>query len=193
MGRQRHLLRANGSTLVKPGYIAVYQEGRDDAVEDDSDHMLPRDAGGRHGAAGRAPSGAALHRAAAALHRSLAGQGARGARHRPALDLCLDHLDAARSRVRRDRKPALHRHRHRPHRRPLPDRAFPPLRRIRLYGGDGRRARRGGARRGALDHAAGEILEALHPPGRADREIGVARAGRAGARARHAIRRAASR
>ena len=39
----------------------------------------------------------------------------------------------------------------------------------------------------------GEILEALHPPGRADREIGVARAGRAGPRARHAIRRAASR
>ena len=30
-GPQRHVLRANGSTLVKPGYIAVYQEGRDDA------------------------------------------------------------------------------------------------------------------------------------------------------------------
>ena len=40
-GPARHLLRANGSTLVKAGYIAVYQEGRDDAVEDDSDHMLP--------------------------------------------------------------------------------------------------------------------------------------------------------
>ena len=40
-GPERHLLRANGSTLVKAGYIAVYQEGRDDAVEDDTDHMLP--------------------------------------------------------------------------------------------------------------------------------------------------------
>ncbi len=40
-GPERHLLRANGSTLIKPGYIAVYQEGRDDAVDDDSDHMLP--------------------------------------------------------------------------------------------------------------------------------------------------------
>ena len=40
-GPARHLLRANGSTLVKPGYIAVYQEGRDDALEDDSDHVLP--------------------------------------------------------------------------------------------------------------------------------------------------------
>jgi DNA topoisomerase-1 len=40
-GASRNVLRANGSTLVKPGYIAVYQEGRDDAVEDDSDHVLP--------------------------------------------------------------------------------------------------------------------------------------------------------
>jgi DNA topoisomerase-1 len=39
---QRHVLRANGSTLVKPGYIAVYQEGRDDAVDDESDQVLPR-------------------------------------------------------------------------------------------------------------------------------------------------------
>ncbi len=40
-GPQQHVLRANGSTLVKPGYIAVYQEGLDDAVQDDSDHVLP--------------------------------------------------------------------------------------------------------------------------------------------------------
>ncbi|HTQ36616.1 MAG TPA: DNA topoisomerase I [Steroidobacteraceae bacterium] len=36
-----HVLRANGSTLVKPGYIAVYQEGQDDKVDDDGDHVLP--------------------------------------------------------------------------------------------------------------------------------------------------------
>jgi DNA topoisomerase-1 len=40
-GPQRHLLRANGSTLVKPGYIAVYQEGSDDTKTDDGDHVLP--------------------------------------------------------------------------------------------------------------------------------------------------------
>ncbi len=40
-GVGRHLLRANGSTLVKPGYIAVYQEGRDDNADDDTDHVLP--------------------------------------------------------------------------------------------------------------------------------------------------------
>jgi DNA topoisomerase-1 len=36
-----HVLRANGSTLVKPGYIAVYQEGKDDSIDDDGDHVLP--------------------------------------------------------------------------------------------------------------------------------------------------------
>src|SRR5580692_2663612 len=40
-GPARHMLRANGSTLVKPGYISVYQEGTDDAKVDDSDHVLP--------------------------------------------------------------------------------------------------------------------------------------------------------
>jgi len=33
--------RATGSVLVKPGFIAVYQEGRDDAGPDDSDRRLP--------------------------------------------------------------------------------------------------------------------------------------------------------
>jgi DNA topoisomerase-1 len=40
-GAQRHLLRANGSTLVKPGYMSVYQEDSDDAKIDDTDHVLP--------------------------------------------------------------------------------------------------------------------------------------------------------
>jgi DNA topoisomerase I len=40
-GAKRTVLRANGSTLVKPGYISVYQEGTDDVVQDDSDHVLP--------------------------------------------------------------------------------------------------------------------------------------------------------
>ena len=94
-GPERHLLRANGSMLVKPGYIAVYQEGRDDAEDDDSDRVLPDMQVGDAVKLGGAPA-AAFHRAAAALHRSLAGQDARGVRHRPPLDLRLDHLDAAR-------------------------------------------------------------------------------------------------
>ncbi|AMN45612.1 DNA topoisomerase I [Steroidobacter denitrificans] len=35
------VLRANGSTLVKPGYIAVYKEGLDDVSDDDDDRILP--------------------------------------------------------------------------------------------------------------------------------------------------------
>ena len=38
---ERHVLRANGSTLVKPGFIAVYQEGADDVKSDEDDHVLP--------------------------------------------------------------------------------------------------------------------------------------------------------
>ncbi len=40
-GPQRHMLRANGSTLVKAGYMSVYQEGADDVKADDDDHVLP--------------------------------------------------------------------------------------------------------------------------------------------------------
>ena len=36
-----HRFRATGSILVEPGYIAVYQEGRDD-VEDEQDRRLPQ-------------------------------------------------------------------------------------------------------------------------------------------------------
>ncbi|NDF83262.1 MAG: type I DNA topoisomerase, partial [Actinobacteria bacterium] len=40
-GPQRHLLRANGSTLLKPGFIAVYIEGQDDGSDDEDDRILP--------------------------------------------------------------------------------------------------------------------------------------------------------
>ncbi|MGC3981593.1 MAG: DNA topoisomerase I [Steroidobacteraceae bacterium] len=35
------VLRANGSTLVEPGYLAVYIEGTDDVKEDEDDRILP--------------------------------------------------------------------------------------------------------------------------------------------------------
>jgi DNA topoisomerase I len=40
-GPERHVMRANGSTLVKPGFIAVYQESADDVKADEGDHVLP--------------------------------------------------------------------------------------------------------------------------------------------------------
>ena len=36
-----HCLRANGSVLVEPGFMTVYQEGRDDTKEDEGDRLLP--------------------------------------------------------------------------------------------------------------------------------------------------------
>ena len=41
-----HRFRANGSVLVEPGFIAVYQEGRDDTKDDDGDRLLPDIAAG---------------------------------------------------------------------------------------------------------------------------------------------------
>ncbi|MEQ8207312.1 MAG: type I DNA topoisomerase, partial [Woeseia sp.] len=35
-----HLMRANGSVLVEPGFMAVYQEGKDDNETDDGDRLL---------------------------------------------------------------------------------------------------------------------------------------------------------
>ena len=41
-GAGRHVMRANGSTLVKPGYMAVYQEDVDDGKpENENDRILP--------------------------------------------------------------------------------------------------------------------------------------------------------
>jgi DNA topoisomerase-1 len=36
-----HRMRANGSILVEAGFMAVYQEGRDEEVDDDKDRLLP--------------------------------------------------------------------------------------------------------------------------------------------------------
>ena len=41
-----HRFRANGSVLVEPGFIAVYQEGKDDSTDDDGDRLLPEIAEG---------------------------------------------------------------------------------------------------------------------------------------------------
>jgi DNA topoisomerase-1 len=111
-------LRANGSILVEPGFLAVYQEGREDQEPesgDEQDRVLPPLAEASRPAP-RAPSGAAFHGAAAALQRGEPRQGARGIRDRPAFDLREHHLDAAPARVRRARQAALHPDRHWPHR-----------------------------------------------------------------------------
>jgi len=41
VAKRTAVFRATGSTLIKPGYIAVYTEGQDDAVDEDGDRILP--------------------------------------------------------------------------------------------------------------------------------------------------------
>ena len=171
-GTERTVLRANGSTLVKPGYISVYQEGMDDVVQDDSDHVLPpMTEGDKVRLLGVTPS-AAFHRAAAALFRGLAGQGAGGIRYRPPLDVRVHHFDAARPPVRRHRKPPLHRDGHRQDREPVPDAILHHLCRLRLHGEDGGFAGRGRDGRDGVDPAARQILEAVHQARRPHRKVG---------------------
>ena len=85
-------LRATGSVVRFNGFLTLYDEGRDEKSEEDENATILPDVGGERGA--RPPRGhprAAFHRAAAALFRGEPGQEARGARHRPALDLCQHH------------------------------------------------------------------------------------------------------
>ena len=98
VGGKDTLFRATGQTLVFPGYIAVYQEGADDSV-DEGDEKLPAAAGGRADPGRPHLRRAALHAAAAALHRSEPGEEAGRVRHRQAVDLCQHHLDAAGARL----------------------------------------------------------------------------------------------
>ena len=132
---------------------------------------------------------AALHRAAAALLRSHARQGARGVRHRPPVDVRVDHLDAAEPRVRRDGQPPLHPDRRRPRRQPIPHAVLLAVRRLRLH-------RANGGRRSTRSRAAKRewvpLLEKFWKPFSKLVEHtetnGHARAGVAGARARHRSR-----
>ena len=99
-------LRATGSVVLFDGFLTVYEEGRDDRYACREGQTTPKTTTAaacprspratrstRRGDQGRA----ALHRAAAALLRSHAGQEAGRARHRPALDLRLDAGRAART------------------------------------------------------------------------------------------------
>ena len=148
-GGAGNVFRATGQTMVFPGFYAVYHEDQDDAVEEE-DKRLPAVRDGRRGEDRQALRRAALHPAAAALLRGEPGEGARAVRHRPAVDLRLDHLDAAEPRVRDARQEALHAHRRGPRREQVPHRALRPLGRLRVHRQAGGRARRHLQRQGGV-------------------------------------------
>ena len=183
-GPKRTVLRANGSTLVKPGYISVYQEGMDDVVQDDSDHVLPpMKEGDRVRLTGVVPT-QHFTEPPPRFSEASSGQGAGGIRHRPALHLCVHHFDPARPPVRRYRKQAFHRDRHRQDRQPLPHPVFHDLRGLRFHREDGGLPRCGRGRPARMGSAAREVLEAVHRSGEPYGNFGQPRRSRAGPRPR---------
>ena len=140
-------------------------EGRDDAefdlADDEDGGRLPQIVSGERADEARRHPGAALHPAAAALHRGDAGQAHGGARHRPALDLRLDRLDDPGARIRpqgeepplpRGQGPARHR---------FPRQLLRPLPRLRLHRRPRGGPRPGHHRRRGLEGAARPVLERL--------------------------------
>ena len=96
-------LRATSTRTLFEGFARVYTEGRDDDDAEDEEaeaRRLPALAEGDRTDVRDVTPDPALHRAAAALHRGDADQGARGARHRPAVDVRGDDLDDRRPRLR---------------------------------------------------------------------------------------------
>ena len=93
---------ASGRTITFPGYLRAYVEGSDDP---DGRPRRPRAAAARpRPPATSCPTPPSRrgphHQPAGPLHRGVAGQAARGARHRPAVHLRLDHADDPGPRLR---------------------------------------------------------------------------------------------
>ncbi len=163
-----HMLRANGSTLVKPGFIAVYQEGYDDskAGDDDNDHVLPPMQEGELvkllSLLGEQHFTEPPPRfSEASLVKALEEYGiGRPSTYASIISTLRDReyvvIDARRFTAT-DIGKIVNR---------FPDQVLHQVRGIQFHGQHGRRARRHLARRGTMDHAAREILEALHRPGR---------------------------
>ncbi len=82
-----YVFRASGSLITFEGFQKVWK--RDE--EKDKDTTLPALAEQREAQMPRDRRGAALHPASAPIHRGDPDQGARGARHRPPLDIRRDH------------------------------------------------------------------------------------------------------
>ena len=116
----RAMFRATGTILKFAGYLAVYGEKPDESPEKSVEEAkeaeepeapsgeLPAARGGEKLSPREAVARAALHPAAPALHRGLAGQGAGGEGDRPSLDLRRDPVGDPGQGIRREaREPLL--------------------------------------------------------------------------------------
>ena len=168
VGARKLELRATGQVVKFDGFLTLYQEGHD---EDDEDEEMPPPAGHeRRRSAGQAGDQfrAALHRAAAALFGSRAGQAHGGTRHRPPLDLRLDPAGAAGPRLCAHRQEALHAGGQGPRGDRLPRELLPALCRIRFHRQSRRAARPHLQRRARLEEGAARFLGRFHRRGQRD-------------------------
>ncbi len=126
-------LRASGQVVKFDGFLTLYQEGQDEAGDDEEFAPPAGDVGWRDPDQAGHRVRAALHRTAAALLGSRAGQAHGRARHRPAIDLRVDPPGAAGPRLRSHRQEAADPGRQRPRGRRLPRKLLHALCRIRLH------------------------------------------------------------
>ena len=93
---------ASGTTITFPGHRAVYVEARadDDGDNGDDEALLPPLDERRSGTGRLADAERSRHHAAGPLHRGVARQAARGARHRATVDVGVDHPDRPGPRLR---------------------------------------------------------------------------------------------
>ncbi len=118
---------------------------------------------------------------AAALHRGVAGQDARGRGHRPTVDLRVDHLGHPGAQVRRAARPPLLRHRPRRGRDRQAGRGVQGPDGRRLHAGDGGPARRDRGQGRRLAEDARALLRRLPPLARHRQRHDDARQGRGAA------------
>jgi DNA topoisomerase-1 len=167
--REHAAFRATGTTVIDPGFLAVYEEGRDQKSAEDEDDE------GRKLPTMKVGEAVPLRDILADQHfteppprySEAAGEGAGGIRHRPSFDLCQHHPDLARPRIRHARQPPLPAHRCRPRggSSSLANH-FCALRGLRFHGAHGGRARCGKPRRRRLGAAAEPLLDAVQGTGR---------------------------
>ncbi len=128
-GARKIDLRASGQVIRFDGFLKLYQEGKDDEEDEDSGRLPPMQVGDAL-KQGKDRSGAAFHRAAAALLRGDPGQADGGTRHRPALHLCFDARRTQGPQLRAAREQTALSGRQGPHRHRFSRKLLHPLRRL---------------------------------------------------------------
>ena len=158
-------LRATGTVVNFDGFLALYQEGQDEDPEDEE--FAPAAANERRRAARQARDQGrpAFYRAAAALFRSFAGQAHGRARHRPAVDLCVDSASAQGPQICAARQAPALSGGPRPHRGGVPGKLFRQIRRIRFHRRPRRAARSHLQQRSGVARSVTRFLARFHRHG----------------------------